>query len=655
MRSPTPRLAVLVWLASLAVASACSDAQDASSDFGGPSGGNPGPESPNPSSPGVAPPGDPGQEEELDDELPQLPDEEEASVPQNLPAAGVRYVYAANPQGNSVVVIDSETLGIQAVEAGDRPTFVQALPGTDAAVALNVRSDDATVVRTQAGVSKTSTVRVVRGANAIAVAPDGQHAVVYYDAARRGSAAAGNFQDVSILFLEEGQERSVPMTVGFRPSAVSFSADGERAFVVTEDGISVVEFSAVAERGSHIARTVALATAGEPVVTDISITPDGRYVLARLEGQGVVRWVELDREDATPQTLDLRQVFLRQNPDGETDDEVDAGASFDAGSNPVDTGANAPDASFGEGDDDAGVGDAGLADAGSDAGATSTSGSTETETASDTEADTNTDSIGAADTPPMQPSGEPPAMSEITDLDVSPDGSLAIAVVRGQRAALMLPIPQALSDLNEVIRVDAPGEVVGSVGIAPGGNRALLYTTALEDYERVTILDVSGAAARTVRLPKSVLAVRVSPDGKTALIVHRKLAGDPNEPGIDTDTLIDRSHGYSVLDLETGFSKLEPTLSTIALTTSVPDGSYMFLAFNDPAQGVRQAHRVELQTFLVQEIPLASPPISLGTVPGTSQAFVGQEHADGRITFIDWKSAQTHSVTGFELNSRIRE
>jgi hypothetical protein len=35
--------------------------------------------------------------------------------------------------------------------------------------------------------------------------------------------------------------------------------------------------------------------------------------------------------------------------------------------------------------------------------------------------------------------------------------------------------------------------------------------------------------------------------------------------------------------------------------------------------------------------------------------FVGQAHPDGRVSFIDWKTLGVESVTGFELNSRIRE
>jgi hypothetical protein len=42
-------------------------------------------------------------------------------------------------------------------------------------------------------------------------------------------------------------------------------------------------------------------------------------------------------------------------------------------------------------------------------------------------------------------------------------------------------------------------------------------------------------------------------------------------------------------------------------------------------------------------------------VPRSKKVFIGQEHRDGRIAFIDWETGEIESVTGFELNSRIRE
>ena len=188
-----------------------------------------------------------------------LPPEQETNQTFELPHAGEHYVYVANPDTDNVAVIDAATLGIHVVEAGDEPTFLQTLAGKDAAIVLNVGSSDATIIRTAGGVSRTSRVSVKPGSNAIAVSPDGTHAVVYFDPTHSsGRGREGSFQDVTLIRLADGADSSTPVTVGFRPSVVSFQEDGSRAFVVTEDGVSILDFARIESSGGGIAPTVSV-------------------------------------------------------------------------------------------------------------------------------------------------------------------------------------------------------------------------------------------------------------------------------------------------------------------------------------------------------------------------------------------------------------
>lgn len=586
------------------------------------------------------------------DVVPDLEDEEEVLVQFELPSAGERYVYAANPENNSVAVVDSTTLAIQSVEAGDRPTFLQTLASKDAAIVLNVNSDDATIIRTVNGVSRTSEVDVVSGSNAIAVSPDGKFAVVYFNVDLRSTGASGSFQDLSVVLLEEDNDRAIGMTVGFRPRAVHFNDDSSRAFVVTEDGVSILDLEQIKNKGSHIARTVPLSSATEASSLDVSITPDGKYALARQTGEGRLRLADLEDEDAKLQTLDLTEIFRRAEAARDAalaEEAAEAAALGDAAVTLLqDAAAPAPP----RGSTDAGVdaGDAGDAFALTDASMpepepssverTSTVAPT-TSTAAPT---TSTASTGSGEL----------LFTEITDVDLAPTGEFALAVFRDRRTVLKVPIPEAFTDLDAVSIITVGNEIVGSVNIAPTGERALLYTTAQETNERVTILDVDSEEMNVLRLPKSIRAVTIAPDSKSALIAHRKLNGD-SRANLTPDELIDQSYGYSVLELDTGFSKLQLTQAPLGSSTIVPDGSAMFILFNSSAQHIREVHRVGLRDFLVRPIVLGSPPVSIGTLPGSNKVFVGQEHPDGRMTFIDWETAETESVTGFELNSRIRE
>src|SRR5262245_45021576 len=88
---------------------------------------------------------------------PALPPEIEERREYQAPRAGGRFVYVANPKRDVVAVIDSTTLGIRSVEAGDTPTYMTTLPGRDVALVVNVGSNDVTILRSDAAGTRTST------------------------------------------------------------------------------------------------------------------------------------------------------------------------------------------------------------------------------------------------------------------------------------------------------------------------------------------------------------------------------------------------------------------------------------------------------------------------------------------------------------------
>lgn len=511
----------------------------------------------------------------FDGGLPPLPPEMELSANFELPRAGDRFVYAANPAGDTVAVIDATNLRISTIEAGDQPTFLQTLVGTDNAIVLNVGSNDATLIRATETAITRSTVRVVPGANAIAVAPDGKHAVVYYDSAYTSAAgSSGSFQDVTVIRIDDTGDTGVSLTVGFRPSAVFHQADGSRSFVVTEDGVSILDYATIDQDGAGIAPTIPTGDVGVGAL-DVSVTADGKYALARGQNNASLRLIDLNTRAIT--TLPLTSALLRNNTD----------------------------------DADAGV------------------------------------------------SELPEVALVVTDLDLAPDGRSAFAVIRDASSVLALPIPEAFTDPTTIATIHVPGQVVGSVTIADDGRRALLYTTAWDQIESVTVINLEDIsdAPRTVALRKAVKAIAISPDGENALVVHKKLDGSPDQVGLTEDEKIDRRYGYSVINLATHFAKLQVTDTEVGPFSIVPDGNYLFLLFN--TEPSRLVQRVNLRNFLVDGVALGSRPVSIGAVEQSHKVFVSQEHADGRITFIDWTAESladaTESVTGFELNSRIRQ
>ncbi|HET8937621.1 MAG TPA: hypothetical protein VFN67_29460 [Polyangiales bacterium] len=503
-----------------------------------------------------------------------LPPEKELSVTFQLPQASEHYVYTVNPKAGTVAVIDATTQAIQTIKTGALPSYLRTLDGTDDAIVLNVGSNKASIIRMRDDKAQKSDMPVNAGANAIAVAPDGKHAVVYFNASFMSAGKTpGSYQDVAVLTIggDAVDDTAVSMTVGFQPRDVFFDSQGTRAYVVTDDGVSVLDFEEINKTGPGIAKLVTFGGDVDQKNLDVAITPDGHFGLARAENQSALHLVELDTGKV--RTLDLAKAYPQEQ------------------------------ASAGE--EDAGV---------------------------------------------------PPAPVIVTDLDLMPTGHEALAALRNQSAIARIALPEAFDDPSKVQTIAVPGEVVGSLTIAPDAHSALAYSTT--NVERMVIVDLeSDAAPRTVQLRKTVLAVAYTPDSSTAIITHEKAPGSPDEPGLDPEVQVDRSYGYSLLRLRTGDVKLQRTATRLGPIAMVPDASYLFILFRDDTLGIKEVQRVALNSFLVDPIiSLENPPISMGVARASGAVFVNLEHPDGRMTFIDWEEPieKLKTVTGFELNSRIR-
>lgn len=233
----------------------------------------------------------------------------------------------------------------------------------------------------------------------------------------------------------------------------------------------------------------------------------------------------------------------------------------------------------------------------------------------------------------------------VTDLDLSDKGDRAVAVIRSTSQAVILPIPAVLGAPATFTTVTLTGETVGSVALAPGGTRGLLYTNASET-ERLSILDltVEPPPFRTVRLYSPVLAVFSAPDAAHAVVLHDKTAG--------TDGAAGSPGAFSIVPVANVLpAKIVATLAkptAVAVTTD-----RAVVAERDDARKIYGAYLARMPQLMVERYALASPPIAVGVVEGAKRAFIAQEHPDGRLTFIDLETGVARTLTGFELSSRV--
>ncbi len=475
----------------------------------------------------------------------------------SAPISSDRYVYVAMTAQDELARIDGETLAVTATPVGKSPRLVSAIPGSDGAVVLDSINGTASVVRPNGAHDLVKVVPTLKNLNRLDVDPSGRYAVVWFDLTKQlqsgGIGGVGSFQDVTVIALAPGLERAVDLTVGFRPREVQFDAAGARAYVITQDGVSVIDLGYSVTHGPSIVPPIPVSDpAFPPESVEVHVVSTGTYAAVRQLGESALHIVDV--------------------------------GGFE---------------------------------------------------------------LGRQWTIPLA--------SPATDLDLAPNGTRVYAVERAAKQLAIIDVPGDAINPNGVETVDLTGATIGSLVLSRNGNRGLLFTNATTD-ERITMvkLDQAGYPFVTWPLKKSVRAVGISPTGTTAIVLNAKAFGDPTTAA-NVDEYIDRSYGYSLIDLATGFAKLQITPVDPGTFTYAPDGSkaYISLDGGDVPTAVRALQVVTTQNGVVITKQLGSPPSAVGILPGVNMAFSSQRHPLGRVSFVHLVTDAVRTVTGFDLNSNI--
>lgn len=242
-----------------------------------------------------------------------------------------------------------------------------------------------------------------------------------------------------------------------------------------------------------------------------------------------------------------------------------------------------------------------------------------------------------------------------TDLDLLPDGRL-LAMVPGRDRLVMMPFdidPDAADP--PIAEVGLRGVRLGAAAVGEDGRRALLYTTTdpVDGPGVAGLLAPESGALVFTPLRKAARGAAVDPTGRVAIVLHGRAEGEP--PADDPDALIAHRHGYSVVDLDTAFVKLETTPAEPSGLTFAPAADAAFLRLSAPAARIAAVQRIDLAGLSVRTWHVGSPPEALGVLPALERAFVTQTHPTGRISFLrlDDPDAPIETVTGYALNGRI--
>ncbi len=246
------------------------------------------------------------------------PPEEEEEVNYLAPQGSGRYVFISDETHNAVVVVDSDTLKIQVVQVGIRPTQLVSLSKEEGKVAvINLGSDEVTLLEIdEAGSINPSYLPVRPDTNALVASDDGRFIVAFHDPRfTEESGAPTTDQDITVLTMDDTKKASYDLSVGMHPWRVVFDKASTRAFVINEHAIDIIDLNNIENIEDPYQVKPFEGGSYDSTTADIEIVPDGSVAICRKTGakELVAAWLDGSDEmrtyslKAVPTDLDIDQ------------------------------------------------------------------------------------------------------------------------------------------------------------------------------------------------------------------------------------------------------------------------------------------------------------------------------------------------------------
>jgi hypothetical protein len=233
----------------------------------------------------------------------------------------------------------------------------------------------------------------------------------------------------------------------------------------------------------------------------------------------------------------------------------------------------------------------------------------------------------------------------VTDLDLSADGSRAVAVVREKRQLAVLPLPGIVAAPSTFDVVTVPGEVFGSAALTADGKTAALYTNAI-DSDRVVVVDLTAGSdylgTRVVSVKAPIESLTTTPDGEHAIALLGAPEGSVN------------AGSFALVPLRA--ERFPRVVGTLAETREVAVTSdYALVTTSNGSGGVFEAHLLRMPSLSVDSVRISSPPLAAGLLQERGLGYVAQSHPEGRVTILDFEESGARTLTGFELAAKVVE
>lgn len=550
-------------------------------------------------------------------------------------------VYVANESLNSVAVVDSSTLSVTTIPVGFQPTIVAGPRGESVdesrVFVLNEGSESVTVIDPGAG---QRTHRVLRSSNRLVAGPLGRTAVSWVDPSEisQEERFGGRIDLAAVSLIRE--DDAFQISVGFNIRDVVFDASGDRIFVLSDDGVSVIEPGEVDDDQISPPRRYAPSSqfaAVAPESLETLISSNGEYVLTRSRQLGALVMLEVESDTyhvvnfpTTPTDIDWAgdDRLLVTLGDQSLALVADVPDGIIAAAEATDDAPNPPPS-------DMGSTDMGM-DLGSDAGM---------DMADDLGlADMDGSDMGMADMDPAD------MASDMSD----PDQGVDLGADMAPEVDMDVPFDFPFM-ADGVDWLELPITLLRFASVDPGGTTALFYNPSGE--ERAVILNLTSFEMRGVLFEKPVVGATAGPDGQAFVLFHRRDITDPPPNLTPADPeYIAASWAISLLDVKSGANRLvltehEPGPATIF---SKNDIKRLYMLFESAGTDrPRTVLSSDLSSFVTTDFTVASPPLEIGPIVEADRIYISQKHPQGRMTLVDVADDRKQTITGYQLNAGI--
>lgn len=256
-------------------------------------------------------PGGPNDDGSGDDsDAPAEPDDDRLAL---RPSESDVYVFVANRDRDTITRVEVATQAVRTLRVGRRPVAVAVTRDYGTAVVYNAGDDSVSIVDARALTQRVVPVR--DNLNALALAPDGDHAVLWHDVdgvdVGTIDGAAASYQEVSVVDVGEAAHRA--MVLGFTPKDIAFTPDGAIAVLVADSTLAVIDL----DDDEAVPELVRIADPfAPPAAEEIVLDPSGRWALVRQRDADSVVVVDLAARTATNVPVGADPTDLDLLPDG---------------------------------------------------------------------------------------------------------------------------------------------------------------------------------------------------------------------------------------------------------------------------------------------------------------------------------------------------